>query len=81
MSTSIGNLKSSRRSSVTLQDGRSAALSKRWGSMTKSHDAANAKRAADQEMTSVEDTFATASDNALRAVYEQTLRRFNIIER
>ena len=81
MSTSIGNLKSSRRSSVTLQDGRSAALSKRWGSMTKSHDAANAKRAADQEMTSVEDTFATASDNALRAVYEQTLRRFNVIEK
>ena len=49
--------------------------------MTKSHDAANAKRAADQEMTSVEDTFATASDNALRAVYEQTLRRFNVIEK
>ena len=81
MSNSIGNGKSSRRSSVTVQDGRSAALSKRWGSMTKSNVAADPKRASDQEMAAVEDTFATASDNALRAVYEQTLRRFNVIEK
>ena len=76
----MSNSKSSRRSSVTVQDGRSAALSKRWGSMTKSDNVADSAKAADQNTAAEEDTFAMASNNALRAVYEQTLRRFNVIE-
>ena len=76
-----------RRKSTTVQDGRSEALRRRWGSMTKNKITSPEQSTAKSKSNDAEDedetkrkSLASASQNAMTAVYDQTFRRFNVIE-